>query len=175
MYVSRKKYINSDFDQLTMILQGLKTNFITFTPFKNLYILDYTIESRKLVMLLLKRSDLLYAEDGEISVVHPEFELKTKLILKDDWTVCLIDFREFEDLGDKRSEWLKNRIEESYKLTDEKYSSYHKNKRIEVLNNFFNQMAYEFRDKKFREVKKKSELIEKERERVLSEYSKNNK
>ena len=67
-------------------------------PYNKLFLLDYCLEDWKLVFFLLKETDLLYQIEDEKCEITPEFELKNYILLKDDWTTCIIDFREFDNI-----------------------------------------------------------------------------
>lgn len=71
---------------------------ISFLPFKNLFVLDYCMEERKLVYFLLKEIDFLYSKENEEEIISPSFDMKVKLLELSDWTVAVIDYREFESL-----------------------------------------------------------------------------
>lgn len=168
-YKMREKSQTGDYQNLSHTLSRLDTNFISFLPYKNFYILDYVIEERKLCMNLIKESDLLFSANEEVSEIQPRMLLKNNILLKDDWTVCLIDFREFEGLEDK-SGFLKERIEESYKLTFEKTKRLHYEKRLEILNYQFELGKYLYHDKKYKEIGRRREIIENIQENFNKEY-----
>lgn len=169
-YKIREKAQTNDYNTITHTLMGLDTNFITFLPYKNFYVLDFVIEERKLCMNLVKESDLLFSGDEEISEIQPKFLLKNNILLKEDWTVCLVDFREFENLEDK-SGFLKKRIEESYKLTFEKTKRLHFDKRLEIYNYPFEIGKYLYHDKKYKEISRRRGIIENLQEEFNKEYT----
>lgn len=107
------------------------------------------MEERKLVYFLLKETDLLYSTDKEECEVNPNFDLKVKIMLLNDWTVGVVDFREFEALKEKKHQWLKNRLEESYKLTLDKAKQIHLQKRLDILRHDFEIEKYIYEDQRY--------------------------
>ena len=69
--------------------------------------MDYCLEERKLVFFLLKETDHLFSQENEDQIINPNFDLKVKLLELDNWTVGIINSKEFESLKEKKSEWLK--------------------------------------------------------------------
>jgi len=56
-------------------MTALETTLVALIPYKNTFFLDYGLEERKLTLKLLKEKDLLFAQNGEESLIHPLFEL----------------------------------------------------------------------------------------------------
>ena len=142
-------------------MDKLETNFIQFIPYEQNFMLDYAIDNRKLTVKLLKENDLIYSKDNEESVVKPIFELESKILINDNWTVCIIDFRDFKNLGEKRKDWLIERLEESYKLSTENYDKIHLEKRLKILRYDLDHLKYYYHDRNYVEANRRYLIVEK--------------
>lgn len=159
-----------EYEQFDTVLRKLNTNFMSFGSYQNAFLIDYQIEERKLAIFYLTERHLLFAYDGEMSVIHPHMEFLTKLLFHDGWTCKVVDFREFEQLGERRQEWLQQKIEELYKLTFETQKKIHFEKRLEILQHSFEEMIYLFNDKKYRDMKLFQEQIRRMRDEAVKNY-----
>lgn len=95
-----------------------------------------------------------------------------KILLHDGWNCLLVDFREFEQLGEKRGEWLKLKLEELYKLSFETHKKIHFERRLEILQHSFIEMEYLFEDRKYKDMKIYKERVQQLKKEVIENYKK---
>lgn len=107
-------------DFSSILKQQLKLELISLTDFDNLFLMDFAQHDYKFAVYYQKEEDCLYNELGEERLTNPIFDLKREILAQNGWTVCTIDASEFKSLGQDRVEWLRKKIDESFKKCKDK-------------------------------------------------------
>lgn len=159
-YHSRKEYVIPEYKDLSSVVSRLDTYLLSFMDYKNLFLIDYCIEERKLAVLYLTDRDYLYDLIGGTKILNPLTEIKLRLLEKDEYVVCSIDHEEFTAIKENKSDWLKQKLEDAYKLTEVRAREIHFLNQKAITDRIFGLAKAEMNDDRYLDLKTKSEILE---------------
>jgi hypothetical protein len=96
---------------------------------ENLYNIDYAFMPQKAAILLQKDRDTL---PGTI-LPTPAYKLREKILKANKWTLLNVNWKEFQDMGPGRAEWIKGKAEELLKKTEVNIKKDEEERRASVL------------------------------------------
>ncbi len=103
------------------MMQKIEQTLYRFEIINECHIIDYASIERKLGFMLLKDANLLFSGEDEESLSSPNFDLITETLTRQGWIINVIDSREFRLLGANKFSWLKSKIDEFMKMSEDRY------------------------------------------------------
>lgn len=174
-YHSRQSYVIPEYKDISSVISRLETYLLSFMDYKNLFLIDYCIEERKLAVMYLTDKDYLFDSLGGEKELNPLTEMKLRLLERDDFVVCSIDHEEFMAIRENKSEWLKKKLEEAYKLTEERAKEIHIAHQKKVMERILAFGKAEYEDTRFEDLKIKLEIVNEQADKLRQELVEANK
>lgn len=174
-YKLREKYITEDYNDIVTIVNKLDTYLLNFMDYKNLFLIDFCIEERKLAIMYLTERDYIYNEEDGKKVLSAATEVKLETLKKDEFVVCSIDHEEFMAITENKTDWLKGKLEEAFKLTENKAIEIHVETQKEIMMRVSRILRKELEDVRFPDLKEKLIIFDKMHKELEAEIEDANK
>ena len=174
-YHTRKDYITPDYKDLSSLISRLDTYLLSFMDYKNLFLIDYCMEERKLAIMYLTDRDYLFDLNDDERIMNPLTEIKLKILEKDDFVVCSIDHEEFMSIETNKSDWLKQKLENAYVYTEQRAREIHFANQKAVLERNLTLAKAQFKDNRYLDLKTKLEIFEEQQIQAIEDLENMNK